>query len=81
MNTTPESNPSSAPVGPQEERSYSLVLISGLVTTVLTLLGIYVLDARTDFHIMGFGMPTTYCPWGNPGRRGGVQRLWTGVVV
>jgi hypothetical protein len=53
MNTTPESNPSSAPVGPQEERSYSLVLISGLVTTVLTLLGIYVLDARTDFHIMG----------------------------
>ena len=53
MNPTPETNPSSAPFGPQEERSHSLVLISGLVTTVLTLLGIYVLDARTDFHIMG----------------------------
>lgn len=53
MNPTPETNPSSAPFGPQEERSHSLVLISGLVTTALTLLGIYVLDANTDFHIMG----------------------------
>ena len=54
MNTTPEANPTSAPVGPREEQSYLLVLISGLVTTVLALAGVYVLDAKTDFHIMGW---------------------------
>ena len=53
MNTTPEANPTSAPVGPREEQSYLLVLISGLATTVLALVGVYVLDAKTDFHIMG----------------------------
>ena len=44
----------SAPVGPREEQSYLLVLISGLATTALTLVGVYVLDANTDFHIMGW---------------------------
>ena len=54
MNTTPEANPTSAPVGPREEQSYSLVLIFGLATTALALLGVYVLDTTTeDFHIMG----------------------------
>ena len=54
MNTTPEANPTSAPVGPREEQSYLLVLISGLATTALALVGVYVLDAKTDFHIMGW---------------------------
>jgi hypothetical protein len=54
MNTTQEANPMSAPVGPREEQSYLLVLISGLATTALTLVGVYVLDANTDFHIMGW---------------------------
>jgi hypothetical protein len=55
MNTTPEANPTFAPVGPHEEQSYSLVLISGLATTALALLGVYLLDAKTeDFHIMGW---------------------------
>ena len=31
-----------------------LVLISGLATTALALVGVYVLDAKTDFHIMGW---------------------------
>ena len=31
-----------------------LVLISGLATTALALLGVYVLDAKADFHIMGW---------------------------
>lgn len=54
MNTTPEANPTSAPVGPREEQSYLLVLISGLATTALALLGVYVLDTKAeDFHIMG----------------------------
>ncbi|MGO9001039.1 MAG: hypothetical protein ACLQHM_03635 [Limisphaerales bacterium] len=44
----------SAPVGPREEQSYLLVLISGLATTALALVGVYVLDAKTDFHIMGW---------------------------
>ena len=45
----------SAPVGPREEQSYTLVLVSGLATTALTLLGVYILDTRTeDFHIMGW---------------------------
>lgn len=44
----------SAPVGPREEQSYMLVLISGLATTALALLGVYFLDTRTDdVHIMG----------------------------
>ncbi|MGO9585000.1 MAG: hypothetical protein ACLP2Y_02170 [Limisphaerales bacterium] len=54
MSTTPETNPMSAPVGPREEQSYLLVLISGLATTALALVGVYVLDAKTDFHIMGW---------------------------
>jgi hypothetical protein len=55
MNTTPETNPTSAPAGPHEEQSNFLVLVSGLATTALALLGVYLLDARTeDFHIMGW---------------------------
>jgi len=44
----------SAPKGLREEQSYFPVLISGLATTVLTLIGVYILDAKTDFHIMGW---------------------------
>ena len=35
-------------------QSYQLVLFSGLATSALTLLGIYLIDASgADFHIMG----------------------------
>jgi hypothetical protein len=55
MNTTQEVNPAPAPMGTQEEQSRSLVLIAGLFTSALALLGVYLLDARTeDFHIMGW---------------------------
>jgi len=55
MNPTSEINPAPAPMAPQVEQSYSLVLISGLLTTALALFGVYLLDARTeDFHIMGW---------------------------
>ena len=54
MNTTPEAIPTSAPAGPREEQSYLPVLISGLATTALALLGVYVLDTKTGFHIMGW---------------------------
>jgi hypothetical protein len=41
--------------GPREERSSSLVLICGLGTTALTLLGVYLLDrGSADFNIMGW---------------------------
>jgi hypothetical protein len=44
-----------APTSVREERSYSPVIISGLVTTVLALLGVYALDvSASDFHIMGW---------------------------
>ncbi|HSY20225.1 MAG TPA: hypothetical protein VK815_17905 [Candidatus Acidoferrales bacterium] len=50
-----DSYPSTVPGGPREEQSYSLVLISGLVTTSLTLAGIYLIDrSGADFHIMGW---------------------------
>jgi hypothetical protein len=53
MNTDPSA--SSGPFPPREERSHSLVLVCGLATTVLALLGVYLLDANTeDFHIMGW---------------------------
>jgi hypothetical protein len=46
---------SSSAYGPREERSNSIVLISGLITTALALLGVYALDRYTDdFHIMGW---------------------------
>ena len=55
MNMTQESDLSSAPRGIREERSYSMVLICGLATTALTLLGVYLLDRYADdFHIMGW---------------------------
>src|SRR5882762_1919210 len=55
MNTPQEANVPPAPMGAHEEQSYSLVLISGLVTTGLALLGVYLLDTKTeDFHIMGW---------------------------
>jgi hypothetical protein len=55
MSMTQESNLSSAPGGIREERSYTMVLICGLATTALTLLGVYLLDRYADdFHIMGW---------------------------
>jgi len=55
MNTTPETNPSVTYAGPQEEKSYSLVLFYGLASTALALFGVYLLDrTTTDFHIMGW---------------------------
>ncbi len=55
MNTTQEVNPAPAAMGPREEKSHSLVIISGLLTTALALFGVYLLDTRTeDFHIMGW---------------------------
>lgn len=55
MNPSVEADSTPAHFGPREEKSYSLVLLSGLVTTALALLGVYLLDTRTDdFHIMGW---------------------------
>jgi hypothetical protein len=55
MNPTPESSSSPDPVGVQQEQSYLLVLAAGLATTGLALLGVYLLDTRTDdFHVMGW---------------------------
>jgi hypothetical protein len=46
---------SSSAYGPQEERSNSLVLICGLVTTGLALFGVFAADRYADdFHIMGW---------------------------
>lgn len=53
--TTQETMLSPAPINVREERSYLPVILSGLVTTVLALLGVYVLDVTVeDFHIMGW---------------------------
>lgn len=55
MNPIPEADHPIIPGGPREERSTSLVLISGLATTALTLLGVFLLEKNTDdFHIMGW---------------------------
>jgi uncharacterized membrane protein len=55
MNTTSETSFQNLPAGPREEQSYALVLFSGLATTALTLVGVYVLNTKTtDFHIMGW---------------------------
>lgn len=55
MNPIPEADHPIIPGGPRQERSTSLVLISGLATTSLTLLGVYLLEKNTDdFHIMGW---------------------------
>ena len=54
MNTTPEINSASA-FGIQEDRSSTIVLASGMTTTALALLGVYLLDVTTkDFNIMGW---------------------------
>jgi hypothetical protein len=53
MSTTQETGPTFT--GPREDKSASIVLLCGLATTALALLGIYVLDQTTDdFHIMGW---------------------------
>src|SRR5262249_50527370 len=55
MNPAVETNPSVMGYGPREEKSYSMVLLAGLATTVLALVGVYVLDViAPDFHIMGW---------------------------
>jgi hypothetical protein len=55
MNPNPENSPSSFPAVIREEQSFALVLVVGLATTALALLGVYLLDTRVeDFHIMGW---------------------------
>ena len=55
MSSVQETNPSATHAGPQEEKSYSLVLFYGLASTALALFGVYLLDrTTTDFHIMGW---------------------------
>jgi hypothetical protein len=55
MNTSQENGFPPSLTGLHEERSYLPVLISGLATTVLALLGIYALDVNVkDFNIMGW---------------------------
>lgn len=44
-----------APTSVREERSHLPVIISGLITSALALVGVYVLDvSASDFHIMGW---------------------------
>ena len=44
-----------APGLPRREQSHILVLLSGIGTTLVALLGVYLLDVTTDdFHIMGW---------------------------
>jgi hypothetical protein len=55
MNTSADVNLSPAPMATQEQQSYTLVLICGLVTTALALFGVYLLNTNVeDFHIMGW---------------------------
>jgi hypothetical protein len=55
MNGSQENLLPPSPTGIREERSYLPVLVSGLTTTALTLLSIYILDIKaSDFHIMGW---------------------------
>ena len=55
MNSTSEVNVAPAPMAPQEEQSFALVLVCGLATTALALFGVYLLDVKAeDFHIMGW---------------------------
>jgi hypothetical protein len=54
MNAPQENDFSSHRSGLREERSYLPVLLAGLATTALTLLGVYLLDTKADdFNIMG----------------------------
>ena len=53
--TTQEALLPPAPTSLREERSFLPVILSGLVTTALALVGVYVLDvSANDFHIMGW---------------------------
>ena len=54
MNSTSESTPASGSFAPHVEQSNLPVLLFGLATTALTLLGVYALDTNTDFHVMGW---------------------------
>ncbi len=55
MDNPYESGSAPAPMGLREERSYLPVIISGLASTALTLLGVYALDtSAADFNIMGW---------------------------
>jgi hypothetical protein len=55
MSTIAPSSPAVAPRPLQGSFSFALVLAVGLATTALTLLGVYVVDVKTeDFHIMGW---------------------------
>ncbi len=55
MNTTQEAQQPPITGTPQGEQSYFLVLFSGVATSVLALLGVFLLDiSNSDFHIMGW---------------------------
>jgi len=55
VGTTPEANQPPTTGAARGEQSYSLVLFSGVATSALTLLGVYLLDiSNSDFHIMGW---------------------------
>ena len=65
MNPNPEVTQSSFPGGPQEDRSYSMVILSGLVTTVITLgNGPLSRAATPTFNIMGWYASVCRCPLG-----------------
>src|SRR5258708_3259201 len=53
--TTQETILPPAPTSVREERSYLPVILAGLASTALALVGVYILDVRaSDFHIMGW---------------------------
>src|ERR1700761_7758078 len=53
--TTTETMLPPAPTSVREERSQLPVIFSGVATSALALLGVYLLDVRaSDFHIMGW---------------------------
>ncbi len=55
MNITPEAAPATSAPARRSSPSYSLVLYSGLATSALALLGVYLLDVSgSDFSIMGW---------------------------
>src|SRR5437867_9834311 len=82
MNSAQETNPSAAYAGPQEEKSYSLVLFYGLASTALALFGVYLLDRTTTrFPYHGLVRQLRSAHRSIHSRYRGFQRLRFGVVV